>query len=494
MSQITISHLTFGYDGSAENVFDDLTLTLDTDWRLGLIGRNGRGKTTLTRLLAGELTGRGRISMPLPCRRFPCPVAHPERPTRAVLQEAAPAAADWQIACEAGRIGLPEAALDRPFATLSGGEQTRALLADMFLAPDAFLLIDEPTNHLNAAARAQVAAYLARQRGFLLVSHDRAFLDRCVDHILALGRTGPQLQAGNFSSWWQNRQRQEAHERAENQRLRGEIDRLQAAARQAAARSHAIEQAKFGGKKENGLRPDRGFIGHKSAKMMKRAKAITARTQAAAAEKAGLLREVERTDRLALAPLQHHAARLVEVRDGYVPLGGRQLCAGLRLEVGPGDRVALAGPNGAGKSTLLRLLAGQAVPYTGQVVRAPGLRVSYVPQDTGGLSGTVQDYAAACGVDLTQMLTLLRKLDFPRALFARDMAGYSAGQKKKVLLARSLCERAHLYLWDEPLNYIDVFSRMQLEALLQEAQAAMVFVEHDQAFVSRTATQVLTLG
>ena len=106
----------------------------------------------------------------------------------------------------------------------------------------------------------------------------------------------------------------------------------------------------------------------------------------------------------------------------------------------------------------------------------------------------MQDYAAACGVDLTQMLTLLRKLDFPRALFSRDMTGYSAGQKKKVLLARSLCERAHLYLWDEPLNYIDVFSRMQLEALLQEAQAAMVFVEHDQVFVSRTATQVLTLG
>ena len=135
MSIIRIDDLTFAYEGAPEPVFRGLTLELDDTWKLALTGRNGRGKTTLTRLLAGELTGRGRISMPLPCRRFPCPVAHPERPTRAVLQEAAPAAADWQIACEAGRIGLPEAALDRPFATLSGGEQTRALLAAMFLAP-----------------------------------------------------------------------------------------------------------------------------------------------------------------------------------------------------------------------------------------------------------------------------------------------------------------------------------------------------------------------
>ena len=151
-------------------------------------------------------------------------------------------------------------------------------------------------------------------------------------------------------------------------------------------------------------------------------------------------------------------------------------------------------PNGAGKSTLLRLLAGQAVPYTGQVVRAPGLRVSYVPQDTGGLSGTVQDYAAACGVDLTQMLTLLRKLDFPRALFSRDMAGYSAGQKKKVLLARSLCERAHLYLWDEPLNYIDVFSRMQPGGAPAGGAGGHGLCRARPGFVSRTATQVLTLG
>lgn len=90
--------------------------------------------------------------------------------------------------------------------------------------------------------------------------------------------------------------------------------------------------------------------------------------------------------------------------------------------------------------------------------------------------------------------TELRKLDFPRALFERDMATYSAGQKKKALLARSLCEQAHLYLWDEPLNFIDIFSRMQLEDLLTETNAALLFVEHDRMFTDRVATGIIELG
>lgn len=494
MSNIQISHLTFCYDGSCEPVFDDLSLTLDTDWRLGLTGRNGRGKTTLLRLLAGELSGRGTVRIPLPCRRFPVPVCDRSCPVREVVRDLCPEVMDWQIDCETAQLGLDEALLDRPFETLSGGEQTRALLAAMFLADGHFLLIDEPTNHLDAQARALVADYLRTKQGFLLVSHDRAFLDQCIDHILVLGRSEIELQAGNFSSWWENRQRKDNFERMQNQKLLREIDRLNAAAQRAEAWSHTIEKAKFGGKKDNGLRPDRGAIGHKSAKMMKRAKSMETRTREAAEEKSGLLKNVEHAEPLSLSPLVHHAGRLIELCGGDISLGGRQLCSGLRLEIRAGDRIALTGPNGCGKSTLLRLLAGQDVPYTGIIHRASGLKISYIPQDTNGLCGTVYDYAQACQIDPTRLLTLLRKLDFPRALFERDMAGYSEGQKKKVLLARSLCESAHLYLWDEPLNYIDVFSRMQLEDLLRETGATVVFVEHDQAFVSQTATQVCALG
>ena len=122
-----------------------------------------------------------------------------------------------------------------------------------------------------------------------------------------------------------------------------------------------------------------------------------------------------------------------------------------------------------------------------------GLIVSYVPQDASFLSGSLSAYAEACGIDRTLFFAILRKLDFARVQFEKDMADYSAGQKKKVLLARSLCEQAHLYLWDEPLNYIDVFSRMQIEQLLTAYQPTLLFVEHDRTFCDKIATETVRL-
>ena len=130
---------------------------------------------------------------------------------------------------------------------------------------------------------------------------------------------------------------------------------------------------------------------------------------------------------------------------------------------------------------------------SGALTRLPGLTVSYVPQDTSHLRGDLRGFAREWGVDETQLLTILRKLDFPREQFETDMADWSQGQKKKVLIARSLCESTHLYLWDEPLNYIDVWSRMQIEELLLTFRPTMVFVEHDRAFRENVATQVAEL-
>ena len=123
-----------------------------------------------------------------------------------------------------------------------------------------------------------------------------------------------------------------------------------------------------------------------------------------------------------------------------------------------------------------------------------GLVLSYVPQDTAHLRGSLTDYARESDVDRTLLLAILRKLDFPREQFEKDMADWSAGQKKKALIARSLCQSAHLYLWDEPLNYIDVLSRVQLEGLLTEYQPTMLLVEHDVMFLERVCTQTLALG
>lgn len=491
MSMIEISNLTFAYDGSYDNIFDNVSLRLDTDWRLGLVGRNGRGKTTLLNLLQHKYEYRGTIRADVPFDYFPFAIPDPDKDAIGVIEDVQPYYEYWQLAREMHRLDLSDEMLYRPFRSLSGGEQVRLLLALLFARDNRFLLIDEPTNHLDAEARALVADYLKTKRGFLLVSHDRAFLDSCVDHILSINKANIELQKGNFSSWFANKERQDAFEQAENDRLRADIRRLDEAAKRAARWSDKTESEKH--VRNSGLRPDRGYIGHKSAKMMQRAKSIEARRLDAAEEKAGLLHNIERTDDLKLHPLAYRAETLAELTDVTVQYGDAPVVEGVRLTVRHGARIALTGRNGSGKSSLLKLIAGQDIPHTGTVRLGSGLIVSYVPQDASFLSGSLSVYAEACGIDRTLFFAILRKLDFARVQFEKDMADYSAGQKKKVLLARSLCEQAHLYLWDEPLNYIDVFSRMQIEQLLTAYQPTLLFVEHDRAFCDKIATETVRL-
>ena len=489
MSLLQISDLSFSYPGSSEAVFDHLDLRLDTNWRAGLVARNGLGKTTLLRLLAHSLAPQsGSISPSVPTDFFPCPVPDPTLTTLEALENAAPDVESWRLYRELAELEISEDVLARPFDTLSNGEQTRCLLALLFLREGHYLLIDEPTNHLDMAGRAVVSRYLRRQKGFLLVSHDRAFLDGCVDHIIVLRPSGTETVQGTFSTWWEERQRREDFERAQHQKLTRDIARLEEAQRQTARWSDRVERSKIGSHAF-----DRGAIGHKAAKMMKRSKAVENRRQTAIKEKQALLQNVEKTPTLELRPLSHPRSRLLELRECAVNYGAGPLFAPLTLTVEQGQRLALTGPNGAGKSSLLKLLAGGDIPHTGTVFSASNLVLSVVPQDASFLSGLPGEYAAACGVDLTRFLSFLRKLDLPRELFDRDMSTYSAGQKKKVLLARSLSESAHLYLWDEPLNYVDVFSRMQLEDLLRDFPATLILVEHDKAFLNAVAARPLAL-
>lgn len=489
MSMILLSDLSFCYEGSYQPVFKNLSATLDTDWRLGLTGRNGRGKTTLLRLLLGAqgkpfgLTGfTGSIQAKANFGYFPVPVtpdmgAHPEWLAIEVVQALVPGCEQWKLERELSLLALDEDALWRPFEQLSGGEKTKLQLAALFLMEDAFPLIDEPTNHLDAQSRQLVAAYLKKQRGFLLVSHDRSFLDGCVDHIVSLDRDRVQVRKGNFSGWYQDYLTRVQSEREQNERLKKEIGRLETAARRTARWSEQVEATKIG---EGPC--DRGHIGHLAAKMMKRSKSIQSRRDEAVEEKKKLLKSVENTGKLKIQPAAHFAKKLVEVQQLSVLFDSRELFYPLSFSVESGEKVALRGANGCGKTTLLRLIAGENLEYTGTLRLASGLTISVVPQETGHLKGPLEAYLDACQVQKSLCMTILRNLGFEREQFDIPMEQYSQGQKKKVLIARSLSERAHLYLWDEPLNYIDVFSRIQIEQLLREQQAAMLFVEHDAAF------------
>ena len=486
---ISLDNLTVSYGGWT--LFDNISFLINPKDRIGLVGRNGRGKTTLLRLLQGALPCGGQIHADVEFEYFPYAVEDAEAFTVEVIRAAAPGAEDWQIARECSLLDLPEELLWQTFESLSFGERTKALLAALFLRDNAFLLIDEPTNHLDAAGRQKLADYLRRKRGFLMVSHDRAFLDGCIDHVLALDRAQITIQRGNFSAWWQEKLQQDQAQLERNEHLKKDAARLRAAAQRAAAWSGRTEKGKFGANGRDGAAVDRGFVGHRSAKMMQRAKSIQRRRDAALAEKEGLLSNVERTEGLSLWSAEYHSPCLAELREVSVSYGGRTICEPVSFVLKQGERIALQGVNGCGKSSLLRLLMGQAVPHSGTVVLSSGVRVSYVGQETDVPVGTLADYARAQGVEEHRFKAILRKMGFSRAQLERDASCFSTGERRKVLLAASLCQQAHLYLWDEPLNYIDVFSRMQIEELLLEAAPSLLFVEHDTAFVNRVATGVL---
>ena len=288
MSQIKITNLTFAYPGSYDNVFENVSFLMDTNWKLGFTGRNGRGKTTFLNLLLGKYPYQGNIQSSVTFDYFPYAVEDMGQTTEKVIEQIDPEVAHWAICKELSLLDMDESILQRTFSTLSHGEKTKVLLAILFLKSEHFLLIDEPTNHLDLEGRLSVANYLKRKKGFILVSHDRLFLDHIIDHVLSINKTNIEIQKGNFSSWMANKSAQDQYEIAENNRLLKDIKRLGDAAKRTAGWSNLGEKAKFG--------PDvmdRGFMGHKAAKVMKRAKAIELRREKAVQEKTKLLKNLE---------------------------------------------------------------------------------------------------------------------------------------------------------------------------------------------------------
>ena len=204
-------------------------------------------------------------------------------------------------------------------------------------------------------------------------------------------------------------------------------------------------------------------------------------------------------------PLRHEKETLISVRDYGLWYGnpGKELFSDLRFTLRRGERLFVNGRNGCGKSSLLHAVLAHAAGNTwqpeggggerGTLETASGLTVSYAGQDTSFLSGKITDFCRERALDESLFCAVLRQLAVEREQFSKPMEDFSEGQKKKVLLAASFLTPAHLYIWDEPLNYIDVFSRMQIEKLLLDAGPTMLVVEHDGRFREKIATGVVDL-
>lgn len=505
MAQINVNNLTFAYEGSFDNIFEDTFFSIDTDWKLGFIGRNGKGKTTFLNLLLGKYEYSGNISCNTRFDYFPYSVAKEDMgKTADELKDKWKAdVEDWRVMCELPELEVDAELLYRPFDTLSFGERTKLMLAVLFSGENEFLLIDEPTNHLDKNARETVKKYLSKKKGFILVSHDRDVLDACIDHVLVLNRSSIEIQAGNFSSWWENKEKADINARAENEKHIKEIDKLKQSADRANRWAVQNENKKIGFnpvEEHDRCISTRAFIGAKTKKMQKRVKSYENRIEREIEEKEGLLNDIENVVNLKLMPLKYHKNRLISGRECSLKYNdsGTFVFSDLTFEINNGDIAVIDGENGCGKSSLIHAILDRNADvneckYTleGELFVPKNLIISYINQDTSGLKGTLKDYAKKEGVDYTLLLTLLKQLDFEKTQFEKPMEQYSEGQKKKVLIATSLLIPAHLYIWDEPLNYIDVFTRMQIEKLIEYYKPTMLIVEHDVRFKEKAANKII---
>jgi lincosamide and streptogramin A transport system ATP-binding/permease protein len=519
MGNIIFRHVGFHYEAPYAEVFRDLDLLIDTRWRTGLIGRNGRGKTTLLGMIHGDLApGTGSLTVPVTTVRYPLRSADSGESVFNVIKDAVAPFRAWEaqmnvlvevgteaamvdygeiqaryadlggydidarIMAELPRMEFEEALLERSFDSLSGGEQTRALIAALFLQHDAYPLIDEPTDHLDLPGREIVARYLADKPGFLLVSHDRWLLDQCVDHVVSINKADVRAINGNYSVWKEQSDREEEFERRRKENLQREIKSLERAARQ--RRDGALKR-----ERDKTAHTDKGYIGHRARKQMKRALAIERRVERNLDERRNLLKNEEKERRLKIAQSEQSAQSLIIANDLSLAIGDSVLFEHVSFNLQPRDRIAVIGPNGSGKTSLLRAIMGKLEPREGVIRRPAHVRFACSYQNPRWQRGLLRTHLRREGIDETRFRQILGVLGVEGEVFERDLATMSQGQRKKVDLATSFIDDADFLLWDEPMNYLDVRSREQLEEAVLEFEPTLVFVEHDHYFVDRVATK-----
>ena len=460
-------------------LLDQATCTLNPGDRIGLIGRNGTGKSTLLGVMAGRVTLDDGEVQSRDGLRVITVEQEPELPPADTLFESLRRRGGLEAIDDERRRWRAESRLVE-FATrfsldgtidpakASGGERKRAALALALSQEPELLFLDEPTNHLDIAGIEQLEELLLRAPALVFVTHDRWFLDRVATSILELDRGWLRSYPGNYSAY----ERQKAAELAAEAVGRRKFD-------------------KFWAQEEVWIR--RGVEARRTRNegRVRRLEALRGE-RAARRERIGNVRIAidanERSGRL--------VAELVKVSKGYE---SRPLVTDLSLRVMRGDRLALLGPNGAGKSTLIKLILGMLTPDLGEVRLGTNLQIAYFDQLRVQLdldksvADTVSegsDYVEVNG-EKRHISSYLGDFLFSAKRAATPVRALSGGERNRLLLARLFARPANLLVLDEPTNDLDVESLELLEASLQSFQGTLLLVSHDRTFVDNVVTQTL---
>ena len=443
-------------------LFDELSLTLQTGDRLGVVGLNGTGKSTLLRVLAGTLepeSGTVRTGRDV---RIGFLEQRPELPPGTVRQAVGPG---WEAAAVLEHLGMGPMH-DADIATLSGGQAKRVALARLLVEESDLLVLDEPTNHLDIEAITWLEERLARHRGGLvLVTHDRHVLDRVTTRVLELDRGTGYVHDGGYASYLEARaEREERAAVAESVRRNLATKELAWLRRGAPARTRKPK-----------------------ARIESATAIVTGRPQAAA--RAGELDLQFGTPRLGDKVIELHG---VAHRWPGAPL----LFEGVDLALDPRERLGVLGPNGSGKSTLLDLIAGRTEPTAGTVEQGTTVRLGYYDQTGADLDPSQRVREAVAGPHRppsVEEATLLERFWFDRDAQFAPIGTLSGGERRRLQLLLVLAERPNVLLLDEPTNDLDLDTLRVLEDFLEDWPGALVTVSHDRAFLERTVEDALLL-
>lgn len=494
---LSIQDITYRIAG--RTLLDKASLSIERGQKLGLVGRNGTGKTTLFRLISGEIQAddgdiqmqkglrMGQVAQEAPSGATSLidTVLSADKERAALLAEAETVTEPMRIAevhtrladidaerapARAARIlaglGFDEAAQQRPCSDYSGGWRMRVALAAVLFARPDFLLLDEPTNHLDLEAALWLEQYLKGWNGTLLViSHDRRFLNEVVDGIVHLAEFKLTRYAGNYDRFERTRRERLEHQSKQREKQEAERARIQSFVDRFRAKATKARQAQS------------------RLKMLDRMEPI-----AAAIEDASITFNFPDID-----PPPPPLMAIQDVSVGYEP--EKPVLRKLDLRIDPDDRIALVGANGNGKSTLVKLLSDRLAPEAGKIVKAPKMEVGYFAQhqaDELNLDETPYDHAARALPDKkeSQVRAHLGRFGFSSDKADTQVESLSGGEKARLLFALMSCGSPNILLLDEPTNHLDVDAREALVHALNAFEGAVILVSHDAHLIELVADRL----
>ena len=478
-------------------IFTNVSFLLKVGEKVGLVGPNGIGKSTLLKILAGlETADAGAIiplqepvlcqyvpQMPGSSSSSPWDILNEEQQRLGVLAQGTPAEA-------ISRFGFTEKEAHLATSCLSGGQKTRLALAKAWLSRPDLLLLDEPTNHLDIDALEWLEEFVLGYPGsVLVVSHDRVFLDNVVTRVMELGKEGTTEYQGNYTDYREAKAKAFASQMAQYESEQKRIHQLEM----------AIDQQMRRFEKSHQEAGQHDFYRSKAKKLAKTAKAHITRLEAMKETSVAKPRKEKSISFQGFESLD--SGRRLVLAKNLTKNYAKTLFRDAHFSILRGDKIALVGPNGSGKTTLLRMILEREDPSQGELWVSPSASIGYLDQgmeeldvDSTVLEEVLETLDNRTPDAITTVRTFLAKLLFRPDDLGKSIGVLSVGEKKRVAMAKLLLSSFNLLLLDEPTNHLDLPSRETLEHALITYDGTLVLVSHDRYLLRKVCDKVIELG